>query len=45
MTTDTQWQAWGIRKRAGVQRVFSNFVDHGSVLVAFMFFQKAPQAS
>ena len=34
-----------ILQRAGVQRVFSNFVDHGGVLVAFMFFQKAPQAS
>ena len=34
-----------ILQRAGAQRVFSNFVDHGGVLVAFMFFQKAPQAS
>jgi ubiquinone/menaquinone biosynthesis C-methylase UbiE len=34
-----------ILERAGVQRVFSNFTNHGGALGVFMYFQKPPHVS
>jgi hypothetical protein len=34
-----------ILERAGVQRVFSSFTNHGGALGVFMYFQKPPQTS